>query len=71
MVLQETLLHLHESTVMDIMGTALAQGIKAMISMQEAVVHCSSKVAGGTVNATPQTSMVSTMVDHTHPSLMV
>ena len=58
MELQETLLE----AIMDI---ALAQGIKTM------VVHSASKVAGGIKAATVQTSMVSTMVDHTHPMLMV
>ena len=36
-----------------------------------AVVHKPTKVPGGMVIATIQTSMVSTMVEHTHLMLMV
>ena len=60
---QETLLD-------DIMEIALAQEIKTMTDAV-AIVYSSTKVAGGMTTATIQTSMVSTMVDHTHPLLMV
>ena len=62
--LQETLLHI-------IMGDCFSQKIKTMMQMQVAVVHNATKVPGGMVFAMIQTSMVSTMVDHTHPMLMV
>ena len=64
MELLETILH-------GITGSALAHEIKTMMLAMIAVAHSSTKVAGGTVLATVQTSMVSTMVDHTHPTLMV
>ena len=67
MELQETLL---EAAVDDIMDTALAQEIKTMMHWV-ATVHRPSKVVGGTTGATFQTLMVSTMVDHTHPTPMV
>ena len=63
MELQGTLLE-------SIISTDLAQGIKTMMHML-AIVLSSSKVAGGIMLATVQTSMVSTMVEHTHPMLMV
>ena len=63
MELLATLLH-------GIMDSALAHEIKTMMLIQVAVVHRATKVAGGIVFATIQTSMVSTMVDHTHPLLM-
>ena len=63
MELQETLLE-------SIIGTDLAQGIKIMMHMV-AIVLRSLKVPGGITGATVQTSMVSTMVEHTHPLLMV
>ena len=58
-----TLLHI-------IMDISSVQEIKTMMLIQVAVVHRATKVAGGTMFATIQTSMVSTMVDHTHPLLM-
>ena len=36
-----------------------------------AIVHKTTKVPGGIILATNQTSMVSTMVDHTHLMQMV
>ena len=59
-----------EAAVDDIMDTALAQEIKTMMLLQ-VVVHTSTKVAGGMTVATVQTSMVSTIMDHTHLMLMV
>ena len=57
-----------QGTLLDsIMDIDLAQGIKTMI----ANVLSAKKVPGGTVLATVQTSMVSTMVDHIHPMLSV
>ena len=53
-----------------IMDSALLQEIKTMMQ-QVTIVHSGSKVPGGIGGATPQTSMVSTMVDHTHLMLMV
>ena len=53
-----------------IMETVLAQGIKTMM-YGVTIVHRPSKVPGGMEGVTPQTSTVSTMVDHTHPMLMV
>ena len=64
MELQETLLH-------DKIDIALAQGIKTMMYGVVVIVHTPTKVAGGMKFATIQTSMVSTMVDHTHPLRMV
>ena len=64
MELQETLL---EAKV----DRSLVQGIKTMMLLQMAVVHSSTMVLGGIMLATHQTSMDSTMVDHTHPMLMV
>ena len=52
------------------MAIALAQGIKTMM-YTVAIVHSATKVAGGTTGVTFQTSMASTMVDHTHPMLTV
>ena len=54
-----------------IMETSLAQGIEKMIYYGVAIVHRVSKVGGGITTATMQTSMVSTMVEHTHPMVMV
>ena len=50
--------------------TSLAQEIKIMMC-GVAIVHSVSRVPGGMVTAIPQTSTVSTMVDHTRLMLMV
>ena len=67
MELQETLL---QATVYIIVDPSLAQEIKIMMC-GVAIVHRVSRVPGGMVTAIPQTSTVSTMVDHTCLMLMV
>ena len=52
------------------MDTSFQQEIKIMMQIVE-IVPRPSKVPGGMETVTIQTSMVSTMVEHTHPLLMV
>ena len=68
--LLETLLQDLDMVIM--LGVHFQQEIKTtMQQVTVTVVHRPTKVPGGTMLATVQTSMVSTMVDHTHPMLMV
>ena len=53
-----------------IMDIGLALEIKTMMH-QVTIVHRPTKVPGGIILATIQTSMVSTILDHTHLMLMV
>ena len=59
-------------TVLDqVVDIGSVQGIKTMIHIVT-IVHSASKVPGGIITAAIiRTSMVSTMVDHTLPGLMV
>ena len=61
---------LQETPLQTKMDGALLQEIKTMMD-GFAIVHNATKVPGGIGGATAQTSMVSTMVDHTHLLLMV
>ena len=64
MELQETLLQVYGMVLIIYPGSA--QGIKTMTDAV-AVVHRAIKVPGGIFPAMVQTSMLSTMVDHTLP----
>ena len=66
--LQGTHLEVKVDATVDIL---LVQGIKTMMPIRVAVVHCVSKVVGGMTGATVQTSMVPTVMDSTHLMLMV
>ena len=61
---------LQETLLITKMDRTLVQEIKTMMQ-QVKIVHSATKVAGGITDVINQTSMVSTMVDHTHPMLMV
>ena len=63
-------MELQETLLIFIMDIDLAQGIKTMMHAV-AIVHRPTKVPGGIILATIQTSMVSTMVEHNCLMLMV
>ena len=63
-------MELQETLLLNIKDNTLLPEIKTMMQ-QVATVHRHSKVPGGILLATVQTSTVSTMVDRTHPTLMV